>query len=69
MSTNQQQRQRNRHQHQPRSPYQEQCLADAQKQWRWSEWMLAKLRTDHGKQPHINTEEEIIEWHRKTTTR
>ena len=52
----------------PRSPYQEQFLAEALKQWRWSEWMLAKLRVEGGKAPTNYNEEEIIKWHQCNTT-
>ena len=52
----------------PRSPYQEALVAEALKQWRWSEWQLAKLRVDGGKAPHNYTEEEIIKWHQCNTT-
>lgn len=61
--------QRNRPpQHQHRSPYQDEVAAEAPKQWRWSEWMLAKLRVDGGKVLNQKTEEEILEWHQHNTT-
>ena len=52
----------------PRSPYQEQLSAEALKQWRWSEWQLAKLRVDKGNAPTNYNEEEIIKWHQCNTT-
>ena len=65
MSTN---NQRPRNRFVPRSPYHEALAADAQKQWRWSEWQLAKLRVQVGKAPTNYTEEEIIKWHQCNTT-
>lgn len=66
MSTN---TQRPRNQFAPRnSPYHEQQLADATKQWRWSEWQLAKLRIDKGNAPTNHNEEEIIKWHQCNAT-
>ena len=52
----------------PRSPYHEALVADAMKQWRWSEWMLAKLRVDKGTAPANYNEEEIIAWNQCNTT-
>lgn len=51
------------------SPYHDALVAEAMKDWRWSEWMLAKLRVDKGNAPTNYNEEEIIKWHRRTTTR
>lgn len=50
------------------SPYHEALVADAMKQWRWSEWQLAKLRSDKGNTPTNHNEEEIIKWHQCNTT-
>ena len=52
----------------PRSTYHESLVAEAVKQWRWSEWQLAKLRVEGGKAPHSYNEEEIIKWHQCNTT-
>lgn len=65
MSTN---NQRPRNRFVPRSPYREALVAEALKQWRWSEWQLAKLRTDKGNAPSNYSEEEIIKWRQCNTT-
>jgi hypothetical protein len=40
-------------------------VRDARKKWSESEWLLNILRSDTGQQPHIPTDEELLQWAQK----